>query len=165
MIKELFVLVKMLFNDKPSNIKETVLMGMNHFPFKGYSYMMWCGKMIYRNDKYERRKQEWDTDCFKVTRNHENIHLLQAKMCGSWIKYYYKYLIEWLRGNPILHPSSSAYMTIPWECEAYANEENMEYCKNYNGSNVKKYTFKGRKKLYRQVGGTSSDWKAYVKSL
>ena len=165
MLKELFILIKMLFGKKPCDIENVCLMNMKHFPFKGYAYLMWCGKMIYRDDMYDRRQKEWPTDKFKVSKNHEQIHLMQAKMCGSWVKYYWRYFIEWLKGNPIIAPASSAYYTIPYECEAYANEENMNYCKNYDGSNLQKYTFKGRKKLYKKVGGTSKDWKAYVKTL
>lgn len=165
MLKELFILIKLLFGKKPGDIENVCLMNMKHFPFKGYSYLMWCGKMIYRDDMYDRRQKEWPTDKFKVSKNHETIHLMQAKMCGSWVKYYWRYFIEWLKGNPIIAPASSAYYTIPYECEAYANEENMDYCKNYDGSNLKKYTFKGRKKLYKKVGGSSKDWKAYIKTL
>ena len=60
MIKELWTLAKMLFQSKPSEIEEAKLMGMNHFPFKGYAYMMWCGKMIYRNDAYDRRLDSYE---------------------------------------------------------------------------------------------------------
>lgn len=165
MIKELWTLVKMLFGKKPKDVENVCLMGMKHFPFKGYSYLMWCGKMIYRDDMYDRRQKEWPTDKFKVSKNHETIHLMQAKICGSWWKYYWRYFVQWLKGNPLLHPSTSAYYTIPYECEAYANEENMDYCKNYDGSNLQKYTFKRRKKLYKEVGGSSKEWKAYLKTL
>lgn len=55
MIKELWTLVKMLFSGKPEYVTDAELLGMDHFPFKGYSYMMWCGKLIYRNDTIERR--------------------------------------------------------------------------------------------------------------
>ena len=165
MLKELFILIKMLFGKKPGDIENVCLMNMKHFPFKGYAYLMWCGKMIYRDDMYDRRQKEWPTDKFKVSKNHEQIHLMQAKMCGSWVKYYWRYFVEWLKGTPIIAPASSAYYTIPYECEAYANEQDMNYCKNYDVSNLQKYTFKGRKKLYKKVGGSSKDWKAYVKKL
>ena len=97
MIKELWTLAKMLFVSRPSEIEEVKLMGMNHFPFKGYAYIMWCGKMIYRNDRYDTRRKEWITKKYNVSKNHETIHLMQAKMCGSWAKYYLRYLWEWLK--------------------------------------------------------------------
>lgn len=165
MLKELWILIKMLFDSSPCDIDSVSLMGMNHFPFKGYKYMMWCGKMIYRNDKQDIRRKEWITKAYKVSKNHETIHLMQAKVCGSWVKYYWKYFIEWLKGNPIIKPASSAYFTIPFKCEAYANETNMKYCSPYLGYNLQKYTFNNRKKLYKKVGGTSNDWKKYIKEL
>lgn len=165
MLKELWILIKLLFGKGPNEVEKVELMGMNHFPFKGYAYLMWCGKMIYRNDTLERRRKEWLTKAYRVSKNHETIHLAQAKVCGSWVKYYWRYFCEWIKGNPLLHPSSSAYYTIPYECEAYANEENMEYSKEYFGYNLPKYTLKKRKKLYKKAGGSSKDWKAYVKTL
>ena len=165
MIKELWILAKMLFTSKPREIGELKLMGMDHFPFKGFSYMCWCGKMVYRNDCYEKRRKEWITKAYRVSKNHETIHLMQAKSCGSWAAYYLRYLWEWLKGNPVARPYDSAYYTIPFECEAYANEDNSDYAKAYDGSNLSKYDFKKRKKLYRQVGGTSVKWKEFLMTV
>ena len=163
MIKELFILIKMLFGKEPKDIEGVTLMGMNHFPFRGYAYIMWCGKMIYRNDMYDRRQKEWPTDAHRISKNHELIHLAQAKRCGSWAKYYWAYFKEWLKGNPIINPASSAYLTIPFEVEAYANEEDPEYWKHYDGNNLPKYTLSNRKKLYREIG--RENWINYIKNL
>ena len=165
MIKELWTLAKMLFQSKPNEIEEVKLMGMDHFPFKGYAYVMWCGKMIYRNDMYDVRRKEWITKKYKESKNEENIHLAQAKLCGSWVKYYWRYFCEWLKGGIIMAPVSSAYFTIPYEVEAKANNTNFDYPKNYDGSNLAKYTLKNRKKLYKKVGGTKKDWIAYIRTL
>lgn len=162
MIKELWTLIKMLFASKPSEKEKVSLLGMKHFPFRGYSYMMWCGWMIYRNETYERRQKEWSTDKFKQQENHEMIHLMQAKAAGSWVKYYWQYFLEWLKGNPIIAPASSAYYTNPFECEAYANENNVNYVKGYDEAKLQKYIFKNRKSLYKQTGGTSAAWKLYL---
>ena len=78
-MKELIILIKLLFKSKPADIKEVELLGMNNFPFKGYKYLMWCGKVIYRNDMIEKRKKEWETPSFLISKNHETIHLNQAK--------------------------------------------------------------------------------------
>ena len=163
MIKELWTLAKMLFATKPSEIEELKLMGMNHFPFKGFAYMCWCGKMIYRNDMYDVRRKEWITKKYKVSKNHETIHLMQAKICGSWVKYYLSYLWEWLKPG-FTSPLTANYYTLKYEAEAYANEENFDYPKNYDGSNLPKYTFKNRKKLYKKYGSTQM-WVYYLKTL
>ena len=156
MLKELFELIRLLFSSNPKDIEEMKVKNMKHFPFKGYKAMAWCGTIIHR---------EGASKVNDITINHETIHLMQAKMCGSWVKYYWRYFIDWLKGNPLIYPASSAYYTTKYESEAYANEENMSYCKNYDGSNLQKYTFKDRKKIYKKVGGTSKDWKVYVKTL
>lgn len=156
MLKELWILIKMLFASSPKEIKEVKVIDMVHFPFEGFKAMAWCGCIIHRKDASAVNER---------TINHESIHLAQAKLCGSWWKYYLTYLWEWIKGAPIIHPSSSAYMTIPYESEAYANEDDCAYCNDYDGSSLPKYTFKKRKKLYKQLGGTSKAWKAYVKSL
>lgn len=163
MIKELWILAKMLFASKPSEIDEVKLMGMEHFPLRGCSYMMWCGKMIYRKDTYETRRKEWITKKYKVNKNHKTIRLMQAKLCGSWTKYYLRYLWEWIKGG-LSSPLSANYYLIPYEAEAYANEENLDYPKQYDGSNLGKYTFHSRKKVYKAVGGTSHSWKAFIKT-
>ena len=47
----------MLFAGRPSDIFEAELMPMKHFPFKGYKYMMWCGRIIYRKENEEKVKK------------------------------------------------------------------------------------------------------------
>lgn len=160
MIKEFWKIVKMLFASKPNDIKEVELMGMNHFPFSGYKYMMWCGKMIYRNGMIEKRKKEWGTAKFETSKRHEGYHLDQAKQFGSWLAYYWQYFKYWIKGNPIIYPASSAYYTIPFEMEAYANENNPDYVVTKNS--WKRYEIKDRKKTYKQH---MKDWKQYCKNL
>lgn len=154
---ELIKLIKMLFKTSPKDSDVLILKGMKHFPFKGYKYMMWCGHLIYRGD-IEPKVSE-------TSMTHETIHLKQAQVKGSWIKYYWSYLVEWIKGGPILHPSSAAYYTIPYEMEAYSNEDNPEYAKSYNGTNLSKYKIKNRKSTYKSKGGTSRDWKVFLKTM
>ena len=153
----------MLFGKKPKDIEQVSLMGMDYFPFKGYKYLMWCGKMIYRNDMYDRRQKEWPTDAYMISKNHEQIHLAQAKACGTWVRYYWCYFVEWMKGNPIINPASSAYYTNPYEVEAYSNQENLDYWKSYTGNNLARCTLKNRKKLFREVG--KENWLDYIKNL
>ena len=55
---------------------------------------------------------------------------------------------------------------IPDCYEAYAQEEHPEYWKDYTRENLRgKYTIKNAKKKWRELGGKSSAWKTYVKSL
>ena len=121
MIKELLILIKLLFKSNPRDIKGSVeVLDMKHFPFKGYKAMSWCGYII-------NRIGTGDIDNKTIT--HETIHLNQAKKSGSQIKYYWQYLIEWLKSNPIIAPVSSAYYTNPFEMESYINKDNFDYPK------------------------------------
>ena len=171
MIKEICLLIHMLFRTKPTDVGNLELIGMNYFPFKGYKYLMWCGKMIYRKDMEDKRKEEWTTSYFQKSLNHETIHLNQAKKAGSWVKYYWQYFIEWVKGGIIMAPVSSAYYTNPFEMEAYANEDNFEYPEgmiiyedNYSSGSFGKYIIKnGRKELYKEV--SKENWKEYIKNI
>lgn len=151
MLKELWILVKMLFASKPSDIDKVVVVDMHHFPFEGYKAMYWCGSIIHRIGASEVDDR---------TIRHETIHLLQAKEYGSWMKYYWRYLWEWLKGNPFFAPGISAYYTIPFEMEAYANEDNTDYIVTDN--TWKRYRIKHRKRIYKEY---RFEWKNYVKSL
>lgn len=166
MIGETFTLIKLLFSSKPKEHKEVILMPMDHYPLSGYKFMSWCGMMIYRSKKQEVIDRYMSMELGKKSRRHENFHLKQAQHMKhpSWLSYYSRYVWEWIKGNPIIHPASSAYETIPFEVEAYALDDNEEALQNYNPKLLKeKYTLKNRKKLYKQVG--AKNWKTYVKSL
>lgn len=158
MIKELWKLIKMLFATRPSDFiyNELEVVNMKHFPFKGFKALAWCGKIIHRVDS---------SSVNDITLNHEKIHVMQAMMCNdSWVRYYLAYLWEWIRRG-ILAPMTANYYVSKFESEAYANEGDFDYCANYNGKNLAKYTIKNAKKLYKQLGGTSKAWKQYVKTL
>lgn len=64
------------------------------------------------------------------TLNHEKIHLAQQR--ELWlVGFYFLYAYYWLRARLFLRMSShEAYMEIPFEVEAYAQQHDMEYLKN-----------------------------------
>ena len=165
-MKELWQLIKVLFSSKPGDFDTPRLLSMKHYPFKGYRFMMRCGRMIYRIENKENIEKYMQTYAGKESMTHETIHLRQAQAVGSWVKYYWRYFVEWIKGNPICHPASSAYYTISYEMEAYANEDNPDYPVNYDRNNLSRYKIKGgRKKMYKSVGGTSKAWKNYIRTL
>lgn len=162
--QELWKLIKMLFQSNPNDMQEVELMAMEKFPFPGYKYMMWCGKMIYRKENEEDILAEKGTGSFIKDTTHETIHLKQAQLKKSWIGFYWKYACEWINGNPIKSPSISAYYTIPYEMEAYANEDNPDYPKNYDGKYLHCYDIENRKEAYKKCG-SSYKWKQYIKTI
>lgn len=170
MIKELWTLVKMLFASKPSEIigKDLEIVTMKHFPFEGYRYMCWCGKVITRYGREEVIKRFLSTKSGKISQTHEYGHAIQAESehGDNWLRYYLAYFWHWIKHNPLVKPASACYYLNRYECEAYAQEEHPEYWKNYNRANLRgKYSIKGAKKIYKKLGGTSDAWKKYVKNL
>ena len=150
--KELFILAGMLFK-KTSNLNDVEILKMKYFPFKNFSYMAWCGKIVTRRDvTIEQMGQQ--------NKNHEYGHLMQAKHYKYFIQYYLVYVWEWLKGCP-LKSTMAAYYTIPFEVQAYANQHNPNY--DYNRDDLKKrYTLKKRQKQYKS---RKYDWKYYIKTL
>ena len=62
----------------------------------------------------------------QTTLNHEKIHLAQQR--ELWlVGFYLLYIYYWIRGKVSGLTSSSAYMHIPFETEAYVNETNKNY--------------------------------------
>ena len=150
MIRELWILASMLFHR--TNRSDVEVMLFKHFPFDGYSMMMWCGRLITKKEKY--------LNPSTTTLRHETIHLKQAQRYSHWYKYYLRYVWEWIKGNPLSHPSSSAYYTNPFEIEAYANEYKIQY--NPTADTLVKYTITKRKATYR---ANRNNWKNYCKKL
>lgn len=165
-MKELFQLTRMLFTSKPGDFGTPQLLAMKHYPFKGNRFMMWCGRMIYRADNAGKIEKYMQTYAYVETFTHETIHLRQAQKAGSWVKYYWKYFCEWIKGNPVIAPASSAYYTIPYEMEAYANQHNPDYAARYTGEFLHCYDIrKHRKQIYRSYGRPSNEWLKYLRSI
>ena len=63
------------------------------------------------------------------TLNHEKIHLAQQR--ELWlVGFYLLYAFYWLRARLLGMSSHDAYMAIPFEVEAYAQQHDMDYLKN-----------------------------------
>lgn len=160
--KEIFTLAKLLFVSRPKDKDSLELMQMRHFPSRGYLFLMWCGKMVYRADNADYVRATFGTEAFRQSMTHETIHLLQAQRHGSWVAFYLRYVWEWVKGNPFTAPSISAYYTSPYEMEAYGNEYDRAYAENYDGSHLRHYDIKHRKATYR---AHRAAWRAYCRSI
>ena len=62
--------------------------------------------------------------------SHETIHVRQAESTkDSWIVYYLKYIWQWILNFPLIFVNLYApYKFMPFELEAYANQDNWDYC-------------------------------------
>ena len=91
----------------------------NIIPFPGFVAMSFCGICFVRKD----RRLIFLSD--KANLNHEEIHLAQQKEL-LFIGFYLLYILFWLFN---LITFKKAYMSIPFEKEAYFNELNNDYLK------------------------------------
>lgn len=170
MFNELLILAKLLFKSKPSEMlgKDLEVIIMKHFPFNGYRFMSWCGKIIIRSEKKDIINRFLITKAGHISITHEYGHMIQAESehGDNWIRYYIAYLWHWLKHCPWIAPSSACYYLNRYECEAYAQESNLDYWRNYNRKNLRNiYTIPDAKEKWKELGGTSLQWKEYVKSL
>lgn len=166
-LSETFFFVKTLFTEKPKSRDKLTMKCMEHYPFKGYKYMMWCGYVIYRKDNEDNIKKEKRTFKWKRDMRHETIHLMQAKDCSktTFFSYYFQYLWQWIIGNPFLK-DNIAYYTSPFEMEAYACEDETYYVE---GREIEEHKFyyiipNKRKEYFNKAGGTVSEWKNALKA-
>ena len=170
MIKELWILAKMLFLSKPSDIlrKDLELVVMNHFPFKNFTFMCWCGSVILRQKNKALLERFLQTERGRVSITHEYGHAIQAESehGDNWCRYYLSYFWHWVKHCLWMNPSSACYYINRYEVEAFAQEENPKYWENYNRYNLRtKYTIKNGKKKWIELGSNAQTWKDYVKSL
>ena len=64
-------------------------------------------------------------------KSHETIHVRQAESVrNSWLCFYFLYLCQWLYNLPLLFVNVHApYKFIPFELEAFHNQDDWDYCK------------------------------------
>jgi hypothetical protein len=98
-------------------------------PFPGFRSITLFGYAFTRttpNNK-EGLKEYLATSRGKVLMNHENIHVLQKKCVKSWILFYILYIWYFLKLYLCTFNSDMCYRTIPFEAEAYINQNDMNY--------------------------------------
>lgn len=172
MLKELWLLIKMLFATRPSDFvyKDLDIITLRHFPFSGSRYMSWCGVVITRDDRKTVIERFLKTKSGKESKNHERGHVVQGIMehGDNWTRYYLNYFWHWLKHNPLAKPFDACYYCNRYEVECYAMQHDFTYfdLENYTRSNLKgKYTVKNAKRKFIELGGTSMAWKKYIKTL
>ena len=90
----------------------------------------------------------------RALKNHEMIHLRQAQSCGdSWLRFYLLYIWYWLTGLRMNRKMKhAAYLLNPFEMEAYARMDDLDYLKG-PATEWRKYAkmkLKDRLKLYQK---------------
>lgn len=93
-------------------------------PPKGYRCITLFGIIFFRGTKQEMCNYFY-SKIGAIGLNHERIHILQGEELG-WIVFYTLYLWYYLKNR--FHCSHSvAYHLIPFELEAYDNQEDLNY--------------------------------------
>ncbi len=82
-------------------------------------------------------REEWQAND-KRTINHEQIHLCQ-QLELLIVFFYLWYGVEWLIRYIDCGDSKEAYYAISFECEAYANQRDLEYLKKRRWFSFLKY--------------------------
>ena len=140
---------------KPNEIDKIEIKWNNILPFPGYLAMTFFGKMWIRKSN----KQKWQNYIkwgkSNIVLNHELIHVKQSiSTNNSWWKFYLLYIWEWFKANPLFNGFKFAYKMNPFELEAYANENDLDYnIANKNGAiqwkQFKTISIKQRKQLWK----------------
>ena len=105
----------------------------------------------------------------RALKNHEMIHLRQAQSCGdSWLRFYLLYIWYWLKNSvgtvlyelssrlrknrPYRVPRHAAYLLNPFEMEAYARMNDLDYLKGpaTEWRRFAKMSLRDRLALYQQ---------------
>ena len=94
---------------------------------KGFSAITLFGHVFNTMPKKALR-QYLDMYWGKVMVNHERIHMIQAESFKlKYFTFYLVYIWFWIKNLFKYGFNKQAYYEIPFEREAYANEENFEY--------------------------------------
>ena len=95
---------------------------------KGYDGMTFFGYIITHTEQ----DAEAFNQRFGIMKNHEMIHLYQARSChDSWLCFYWRYFVFWLKGCRLRKKlKNTGYWLNPFELEAYRNMHNLDYLKD-----------------------------------
>ena len=120
-------LLSILFrSSRPSHTFDMPAVSSPLFIKKGYDALTFFGHIITHSQE--------DAEAFSrpnALKNHEMIHLYQARSThDSWICFYWKYMVFWLRANRYRkHLRNAGYLLNPFEMEAYAHMYDPYYLK------------------------------------
>ena len=136
---------------RPSKITDMPAVVNTFWLRKGYEGLTFFGHILAPTQELADRFNG-SADC--ALKNHEMIHLRQAQSCGdSWIRFYLLYIWYWLTGLRMNRKMKhAAYLLNPFEMEAYARMNDLDYLKG-PATEWRKYAkmkLKDRLKLYQK---------------
>ena len=136
---------------RPSKITDMPAVVNTFWLRKGYEGLTFFGHILAPTQELADR---FNGSADRALKNHEMIHLRQAQSCGdSWIRFYLLYIWYWLTGLRMNRKMKhAAYLLNPFEMEAYARMNDLDYLKG-PATEWRKYAkmkLKDRLKLYQK---------------
>ena len=136
---------------RPSMITDMPAVVNTFWLRKGYEGLTFFGHILAPTQELADR---FNGSADRALKNHEMIHLRQAQSCGdSWIRFYLLYIWYWLTGLRMNRKMKhAAYLLNPFEMEAYARMNDLDYLKG-PATEWRKYAkmkLKDRLKLYKK---------------
>ena len=122
------ILLMMLRAPRPSRQNDMRAVAMPRWIRKGYDGLTFFGHIITHTEQ----EAEAFNQRFGSFKNHEMIHLYQARDChNSWLLFYLRYGWYWLLANCYRkHLRNAGYLLNPFEMEAYAKMYDLHYLDN-----------------------------------
>lgn len=122
----LFSIIPIIFRaHRPSKTGDMLAVNIPFWIRKGYEGMTFFGTII----THSKEEAEHFNNCLDAMKNHEMIHLYQARATrDSWICFYWKYLVYWLKACRYRkHLRNAGYLLNPFELEAYGHMYDLHY--------------------------------------
>ncbi len=122
----LFSIIPIIFRaHRPSKTGDMLAVNIPFWIRKGYEGMTFFGTII----THSKEEAEHFNNCLDAMKNHEMIHLYQARAThDSWICFYWKYLVYWLKACRYRkHLPNAGYLLNPFELEAYGHMYDLHY--------------------------------------
>ena len=115
----------MLRAPRPSRQNDMRAVAMPRWIRRGYDGLTFFGHIITHTEQ----DAEAFNERFGSIKNHEMIHLYQARAChDSWLLFYLRYGWYWLLASRYRkHLRNAGYRLNPFEMEAYANMHDLHY--------------------------------------
>ena len=119
------IVLMMLRAPRPSRQNDMRAVAMPRWIKKGYDGLTFFGHIITHTEQ----DAEAFNERFGSIKNHEMIHLYQARAChDSWLLFYLRYGWYWLLASRYRkHLRNAGYRLNPFEMEAYANMHDLHY--------------------------------------
>ena len=147
----------MLRATRPSRLDDMKAIAKPRWIRKGYDGLTFFGTII----THTQQEAEAFNARLGSFKNHEMIHLYQARAChDSWLLFYLRYGWYWLRANRYhKHLKNAGYLLNPFELEAYGRMYDLHYLDDKkSGTNEwRRYaqmSLEERLKIYRNNGIT-----------